>query len=102
MKFAASLAAAALLAGASAHAQPAEDLDGVFSQFSPATPGCAIGLDRPDQPVLTRAWGMADLEHGVANTPETVFESGSVAKQFTAAAILMLVREVFVRRQDTA
>ena len=34
---------------------------------------------------------MADLEHAVGNTPATVFEAGSVSKQFTAAAVLLLV-----------
>jgi CubicO group peptidase (beta-lactamase class C family) len=36
---------------------------------------------------------MADLEHDVANTPETIFEAGSVSKQFTAAAVLLLARD---------
>jgi len=87
------LAGALALSAAQARAQTAADLDGIFSRFSATTPGCAVGLDRPNQPVLTRAWGMADLEHGVPNTPDTVFESGSVAKQFTAAAILLLARD---------
>ncbi len=43
--------------------------------------------------VLERAYGMADLEHDVANRPDTIFEAGSVSKQFTAAAVLLLVRE---------
>lgn len=93
MKFAVYLAGAFALVAAQAHAQTAEELDVVFQRFSSATPGCAIGIERPGQAPLTRAWGMADLEHGVANTPETVFESGSVAKQFTAAAILLLARD---------
>ena len=87
------LAGAMALAASQAHAQTAADLDGVFSRFSAATPGCAVGLDRPGEPVLTRAWGLANLETGAANTPDTVFESGSVAKQFTAAAVLMLAAE---------
>jgi CubicO group peptidase (beta-lactamase class C family) len=33
---------------------------------------------------------MADLEHGVVNTPETIYEAGSVSKQFTAGAIVLL------------
>jgi CubicO group peptidase (beta-lactamase class C family) len=56
-------------------------------------PGCAIGMSQNGQPVLTRAYGMANLEYDVPNTPETVFESGSVAKQFTAAAMMLLVQD---------
>jgi CubicO group peptidase (beta-lactamase class C family) len=40
--------------------------------------------------VLERAYGMADLEHGIANTPATLFEGGSLSKQFTAAAVVLL------------
>ena len=56
-------------------------------------PGCAIGLSQDGQPVLTRAYGMANLEYGVPNTPETIFETGSVAKQFTAAAMVLLAQD---------
>ena len=44
------------------------------------------------QPLLQKAYGMADLEHDVPNTPDTIFEAGSVSKQFTAAAVLLLAR----------
>jgi CubicO group peptidase (beta-lactamase class C family) len=56
-------------------------------------PGCAIGMSENGKPVLTRAYGMANLEYGVPNTPETIFESGSVAKQFTAAAMVLLAQD---------
>ena len=70
---------------------PTAGLDRVFQQWnSKTTPGCAVGVSQPGQPVLARAYGMADLEHDVANTPETIFEAGSVSKQFTAAAIVLL------------
>ena len=36
---------------------------------------------------------MADLEHDVPNTADTIFEAGSVSKQFTAAAVLLLARD---------
>ena len=36
---------------------------------------------------------MADLEHDVPNAPDTIFEAGSVSKQFTAAAVLLLARD---------
>jgi CubicO group peptidase (beta-lactamase class C family) len=59
----------------------------------PEAPGCAVGLSENGRPVLTRAYGMANLEYGVPNTPETIFESGSVAKQFTAAVIVLLAQD---------
>ncbi len=43
--------------------------------------------------MLERAYGLADLEHGVANRPDTIFEAGSVSKQFTAAAVLLLAED---------
>lgn len=56
-------------------------------------PGCAVGLSVDGRPMLERAYGMADLEHAVVNTPATRFEAGSVSKQFTAAAVILLALE---------
>jgi CubicO group peptidase (beta-lactamase class C family) len=36
---------------------------------------------------------MADLEHDIRNTPATIFEAGSVSKQFTSAAIVLLAQQ---------
>jgi CubicO group peptidase (beta-lactamase class C family) len=89
-----------LMAGicAPAWAQPQlsekeKSVDAIFSKWSTTTPGCAVGVAVGGKPVLMKAYGMADLEHDVPNTPETVFESGSVAKQFTAMAILLLAED---------
>lgn len=69
-------------------------VDKVFERWNRSdTPGCAIGVALRGQTVLVRAYGMADLEDGRKITPDTVFESGSVAKQFTAAAIALLVQD---------
>jgi len=69
-------------------------VDAVFREWdSRETPGCAVGVSRGGQVVLERAYGMADLERGVANTPGTVFEAGSVSKQFTAAAVALLAEQ---------
>ena len=56
-------------------------------------PGCAVGISENGQVVLMRAYGSANLEYGVPNTPETIFESGSLAKQFTSAAVLLLAQD---------
>src|SRR5687768_12232290 len=79
-----------------AAAQPAASekaVDAIFSRWKTTTPGCAVGVAVGGKPVLMKAYGMADLEHNVPNTPDTIFESGSVAKQFTAMAIMLLVQD---------
>ncbi len=66
-------------------------VDDVFAEWdAPTSAGCAVGVTQFGETLLERAYGMADLEHGIANSPETIFESGSVSKQFTAAAVVLL------------
>ncbi|HET6206686.1 MAG TPA: serine hydrolase domain-containing protein, partial [Terracidiphilus sp.] len=66
----------------------------IFARFDAAqSPGCAVGVSLDDKPTLTAAYGYADLEHDVRITPDTVFEAGSVSKQFTAMAVLILARD---------
>jgi CubicO group peptidase (beta-lactamase class C family) len=67
--------------------------EALFSRWTTATPGCAVGVSVNGKPVLEKAYGMADLEHDVPNRPDTIFEAGSVSKQFTAAAVLLLARD---------
>lgn len=63
----------------------------VFAPWnSTAGPGCAVGIDRAGAPRVTRAFGAADLEYDIPNRPETIFEAGSISKQFTAAATVLL------------
>lgn len=77
-----------------AQTDPVARVDSVFAQWRAAgVPGCAVGVAENGRPVLRRAYGLADLEHEVPNTPETVFEAGSVSKQFTAAAVVLLARQ---------
>lgn len=74
--------------------QQDESLTPIFATFAGSgSPGCAVGWEDGKGKIQTRAWGSADLEHGVAISPNTVFEAGSVSKQFTAAAVLMLVEQ---------
>jgi len=65
-----------------------------FEKFSKAYaapgPGCAAAVSLNGETVFEKAFGLADLEHNVPNSPQTIFESGSVAKQFTAAALVLL------------
>lgn len=69
-------------------------IDEIFAQWTSVTsPGCAVGVTKDGLTVLERAYGMADLEHAIPNTPATIFEGGSVSKQFSAAAVVLLALE---------
>src|SRR6185503_20856156 len=95
------LAPALLLAGTAAASgqQPmsatdlAPKIDAVFARFTDKTPGCAVGLARDGRALYTHGYGMANLEYNVPITESTVLESGSVAKQFTAAALVLLAQD---------
>src|SRR5437868_185114 len=56
-------------------------------------PGLSLGVMRASKSVKAKGYGLANLEWGVPVTTETVFEIGSLTKQFTAAGILMLAEE---------
>ena len=69
-------------------------IDSIFAAWSPLDgPGCQLGVSRHDTVVLERAWGSANLEHAIPITTSTIFEAGSVSKQFTAAAVLRLAQQ---------
>ena len=65
------------------------------------TPGLVIGVARGGEPLVIRGYGLANLEHGVPVSENTVFRIGSVTKQFTAAAILLLAEEGRLTLDDT-
>lgn len=64
------------------------------------TPGCALAVVQDGRVAYARGYGMASLEHGVAITPRTVFDIGSVAKQFAAASILLLEEQGKLSLED--
>ncbi|MGH7617285.1 MAG: serine hydrolase [Gemmatimonadaceae bacterium] len=68
-------------------------IDRVFAAFTTETPGCAVGLAKDGRPLYTHGYGMANLEYRVPLTDSTVLESGSVAKQFTASALVLLAQD---------
>src|SRR5687767_6456916 len=71
----------------------AAKVDQIFKAWTDTTPGCAVGVSANGRSVLEKGYGMADLEHDAKNTGDTIFEVGSVSKQFTAAAVLLLARD---------
>ena len=87
-----SLLATALLASPLARADRVDDyIRGEMDQRR--IPGVALAIVRDGKPVKTAAYGLCNLELNVPVKPETVFEIGSITKQFTAAGIMMLAEE---------
>jgi CubicO group peptidase (beta-lactamase class C family) len=72
----------------------AERVDQLFEAWNnQESPGCAVAVIRDGDVVYKHGFGMANLAHGIAIGPSTVFHSASVSKQFTAFAILLLSSE---------
>ena len=63
-------------------------------------PGLSLAVVQDGQLLLTRGYGMADVELNVAATPETVYQIQSITKTFTASAIMMLNKEGKVGLDD--
>jgi CubicO group peptidase (beta-lactamase class C family) len=80
----------------------AAEIDAVFAEVDRTnTPGCSLAITHGGKVIYSRGYGMASLEHGVANSPETVFYIASVSKQFTAATIVLLAEEGKVALDDS-
>ena len=95
------LIASPLVAQQAQRADSAAAVDAVFSGWtSTSTPGCAVGVARDGRTILTRAYGMANLEYDVPIAPTTIFEAGSVSKQFTAAAVVLLALDGKLSLED--
>ncbi len=82
------------------HVEP-QRVDALFAeQIQTGQPGCAVGIARGDNVLFRRGYGMATLDHGVAITPETVFDVGSVTKQVTASSIMLLALDGALSAND--
>ncbi|HKW62674.1 MAG TPA: serine hydrolase domain-containing protein [Candidatus Acidoferrum sp.] len=84
----------------------ADDLDGKVDAFVQSElqrqriPGVALGVYRDGKLTRAQGYGLANVEWDAAVTPDTIFQSGSVGKQFAATAVMMLVEEGKVGLDD--
>lgn len=60
---------------------------------SRSTPGMTVGIYREGEVVFTGGFGMANLEHEIPNTPDSIFHIASISKQFTDMCIAILAAE---------
>jgi CubicO group peptidase (beta-lactamase class C family) len=63
-------------------------------------PGLALAIVRDGRTIKSRGYGLANVELDAAVKPETIFQTGSVGKQFTATAVMMLVEDGKIRLDD--
>jgi CubicO group peptidase (beta-lactamase class C family) len=63
-------------------------------------PGMALAIVRDGKMVKAQGYGLANIELDVPVKPETIFQTGSVGKQFTATAVMMLVEDGKIRLDD--
>jgi CubicO group peptidase (beta-lactamase class C family) len=56
-------------------------------------PGVGLAVCRDGKVIKASGYGLANVELDVPVTPETIFQTGSVGKQFTSMAVMMLVEE---------
>ena len=93
------LAALSLLILLSAAGVRAQSVEANVDQFIRAEmekqkiPGVSLAVVKDGKPMIVKGYGFANLEHQVPVKPETIFQSGSVGKQFTATAVMLLVEE---------
>jgi len=73
---------------------PDKLVDALFKGLIKAgSPGATVLVAKDGKVLFEKGYGLANVEKGVAATPETKFRIGSITKQFTAAAILKLQEE---------
>ena len=71
-----------------------QKIDAYVCGFYPANePGAAVLATKRGKVILRKGFGLANMELGIPIEPGMIFKIGSVSKQFTAAAIMMLVEE---------
>ena len=71
-----------------------QTFDSLFAQYAaPGMPGASVLVVRDGQVAVNRSYGLADVEAGIRTTDSTNYRLASLSKQFTAAAIALLVRD---------
>jgi CubicO group peptidase (beta-lactamase class C family) len=73
---------------------PNPQVDNIFAEWNKSnSPGCALSIIQDHKVIYKRGYGMADLDHNISISSATVFHAASLAKQFTAMAIMLLVEQ---------
>lgn len=75
-------------------------VDKIFKDIKNDTPGCALGIMQDGSLIYEKGYGLANLEHNVPNTANTIFRIASMSKQFTAMSTIILADEGQISLDD--
>ena len=67
-----------------------KNIDGLFSHWEKNKPGGVVLVTHKNQLIFSKAYGLENIPYNIPNTTETVFNIGSLSKQFTAMGIVLL------------
>ncbi len=95
------LLAMATIACSSRRHDDAGQIDALMRDYTGNVPGASVLVIHEGLPVVRRSYGMADLEQKISATPATNYRLASMTKQFTAAAILLLMEEGKLKLDDS-
>ena len=77
-------------------------IDQLLHAYQGDVPGASLLVVKDGVPLVARGMGRSDLEAGIAANPQTNYRLASVSKQFTAAAILLLLQDGKLALDDAA
>ncbi len=69
------------------------EIDRLMQRYDGSSPGASVLVIANGQTVIEKSYGFADVEAGIRVTPQTNYRLASVTKQFTAAAVLLLIQD---------
>ncbi|RUA10853.1 serine hydrolase domain-containing protein [Flagellimonas hadalis] len=73
----------------------------LMKKYVSSSPGAVVLVSKKGKPVYQKAFGLSNLESKTPMVTNNVFQLGSITKQFTAMAILMLVQDKKLDLHDT-
>ena len=75
-------------------------IDSLFTNYNSKTAGVAVGIVKDGELILKKGYGAANLEYDIPITPKTIFNVGSVSKQFTSFSIYLLEKQGKIALND--
>lgn len=84
----------------SAQSNSEKQIDSLFSKYNSKTSGVAVAIVRDGKVIFKKGYGMANLEYDIPITSKTIFNIGSVSKQFATFSIYLLEKQGKISLND--